>query len=185
MNQWINQLLVLGSWSLVPGSWVLLFFWFTGRAYGGAPGCFNFLSVSFSFWEPFGSILAPFLSRFWSRCLIFRPLFAHFWDRSLLLFTLSFFPSFLQPCIYLSLRLFIDASLYPWFLLEYECSLSSGMFVAVLFHSALLLYFIFSTICSFLAWHLQPWPGGLRETIKSIESVYWLSFYSCINIKTF
>ena len=131
------------------------------------------MSVLSSFWEPFGSILArfwsilaPFESRFWGRCLIFRPLFAHFWDRSLLLFTLSFFPSFLQPCIYLSLRLFIDASLYPWFLLEYECSLSSGMFVAVLFQSALLLYFIFSSICSFIAWRLQSWPGGLREAIK-------------------
>ena len=37
----INQLSVLGFWSLVPGSWVLLFFWFTGRAYGGAPGGFQ------------------------------------------------------------------------------------------------------------------------------------------------
>ena len=65
-----------------------------------------------------------------------------------------------------SLHLFIEASLYPWFLLGYECSLSSGMFVAVLFHSALLLYFIFSCICSFIAWRLQSWPGGLREAIK-------------------
>ena len=82
-----------------------------------------------------------------------------------------------SPCIYLSLRLFIDASLYPWFLLEYECSLSSGMFVAVLFHSALLLYFIFSCICSFIAWRLQSWPGGLREAIKYTYYIFYLYSY--------
>ena len=86
--------------------------------------------------------------------------------RSLLGSIPSSFHAFVLP-IYLSICLFIDASLYPWFLLEYECSLSSGMFVAVLFHSALLLYFIFSSIRSFIAWRLQSWPGGLREAIKS------------------
>ena len=72
MNQWINQLLVLGSWSLVPRSWVLWFFWFAGRAYGGAPGGIQ------------GDVPSPFhpWTTFQLRlkiALVFDTLFLRFW----------------------------------------------------------------------------------------------------------
>ena len=69
-----------------------------------------FAKSSFSILARFWSILAPIFDRFWGRCLMFRPLVAHFWDRSLLLFTLSFFPSFLQP-----MHLFVPPSFHRCF----------------------------------------------------------------------
>ena len=72
MNQWINQLLVLGSWFLVPGSWVLLFFWFTGRAYGGAPG-----GVQGDVPRPVG-VHTP-LQLHLKIALVFNTLFVRFW----------------------------------------------------------------------------------------------------------
>ena len=118
------------------------------------------------FWHDFGRFWHPFSTDFGVDVWFFGPfsltsgIAPFFFSRFR-----SSLPSSSHASIW-SLHLFIEASLYPCFLLEYACSLSSGMFVAVLFHSALLLYFIFSTICSFIAWRLQSWPGGLREAIK-------------------
>ena len=131
--------------------------------------CLSYLSFGIllgRFWHDFGRFWHPFSTDFGVDVWFFGPFS---FTSGIAPFFFSRFRSSLpssSPCIYLSLRLFIDASLYLWFLLEYECSLSSGMFVAVLFHSALLQYFIFSSICSFIAWRLQFWPSGLRRAIK-------------------
>ena len=59
------------------------------------------------FWQHVGSMLASFFVDSGGRPLLVRPLFAHLWGRSLLVFILAFFPSFLNPCIYVSLHPFI------------------------------------------------------------------------------
>ena len=84
--------------------------------------------------------------------------------RSLLGSLPSSFHAFVLPFLPPAMHLFVPPSFHRCFPLSLvPFRIRMPVFI---FHSALLLCFIFSSICSFIAWRLQSWPGGLREAIK-------------------